>query len=100
MVRYSDELLDEIKSKNDIDTVPLVGGGGTSFDVAVNAFSKRVENKIIFTDGDADMPKGSDRIIWIVFGNKKINPLGGKVIYISNEDLRKMSNNSYGGRSR
>ena len=90
----------EIKSKNDIDTVPLVGGGGTDFDGAVNAFSKRVENKIIFTDGEADMPKGSDRIIWIVFGNQKINPLGGKVIYISNEDLRKMSNNSYGGRSR
>lgn len=90
----------EIKSKDDIDTVPLVGGGGTDFDVAVNAFSKRVENKIIFTDGDADMPKESDRIIWIVFGNKKINPLGGKVIYISNEDLRKMGNISYGGRSR
>ena len=46
------------------------------------------------------MPKGSDRIIWIVFGNQKINPLGGKVIYISNEDLRKMSNNSYGGKTR
>ena len=90
----------EIKSKNDIDTVPLVGGGGTSFDVAVNAFSKRVENKIIFTDGEASMPKESDRIIWIVFGETKINPLGGKVIYISNEDLRKMGNNSYAGRSR
>lgn len=90
----------EIKSKNDIDTVPLVGGGGTDFDVAVNAFSKRVENKIIFTDGEASMPKESDRIIWIVFGGKKINPLGGKVIYISNEDLRKMGNISYGGRSR
>lgn len=90
----------DIRSKNDIDTVPLVGGGGTSFDVAVNAFSKRVENKIIFTDGEADMPKESDRIIWIVFGDKKINPLGGKVIYISDEDLRKLGNISYGGRSR
>lgn len=90
----------DIRSKSDVDTVPLVGGGGTNFDVAVNAFSKRVENKIIFTDGEADMPKETERIIWIVFGDKKINPLGGKVIYISDEDLRKLGNIPYGGRSR
>lgn len=34
----------------------FIGGGGTNFDVTVNAFSRRCENKIIFTDGYASMP--------------------------------------------
>lgn len=90
----------EIRNEKDIDEVPLQGGGGTNFDVAVGAFSRRVENKIIFTDGEASMPKMPIDAIWVVFGDRKINPQGGKVIYISYEELRKLSSNSYGGRSR
>lgn len=81
----------EIKNVSDIDCLPFYGGGGTNFDVAVNAFTKRVENKIIFTDGDARMPNLMIDAIWIVFGNHKIKPNGGKVIYISEEQLKKLS---------
>lgn len=86
----------EIRNINDIDTFPLVGFGGTDFDVAVNAFSKRVENKIIFTDGYADMPSKKVNAIWVVFGNDKINPPGGKVIYIDSEALERLSGFSSG----
>lgn len=86
----------EIRNINDIDTFPLVGCGGTDFDVAVNAFSKRVENKIIFTDGYADMPSKRVNAIWVVFGNAKINTPGGKVIYIDSAALERLSGFSSG----
>ena len=38
------------------------------------------------------MPKKYLNAIWIVFGDRKINPPGGKVIYISYEDLKKLTN--------
>ncbi len=76
----------ELRTEQDIDNMRFVGGGGTDFDVAVNAFSRRSENKIIFTDGEARMPMTPVNAVWIVFGNRKINPKGGKVIYI-NEKL-------------
>ena len=82
----------EVRNKTDIENFPLKGGGGTNFDIAVRAFSKDADNKIIFTDGLADMPNVSAKIIWVVFGKDKINPLGGKVIYINEnqyEDLNK-----------
>lgn len=82
----------EVRNKNDIENFSLKGGGGTNFDIAVKAFSKDADNKIIFTDGLADMPNVSAKIIWVVFGKDKINPLGGKVIYINEnqyEDLNK-----------
>ena len=72
----------EIRTEEDIEKMKFVGGGGTNFDTAVHAFSKRVDNKIIFTDGEAPMPKESLDAIWIVFGGEKINPKGGKVIRI------------------
>lgn len=80
----------EIRTLKDIDNIILEGGGGTNFEVAVNAFTRRVENKIIFTDGYASMPNTSIDVIWIVFGNKKINPKSCKVIYIDNDTLNKM----------
>lgn len=85
----------EIRNEKDIENMPIIGGGGTDFDTAISAFSYRVDNKIIFTDGYADMPKDYCDAIWIVFGDEKIKPNGGKVIYISNEELRKLerSNN-------
>lgn len=80
----------EIRNENDIDNMRFVGGGGTNFDVAVNAFSRRVENKIIFTDGDSAMPEKSIDAIWIVFGGIKINPRGGKVISITDKQLKEL----------
>jgi predicted metal-dependent peptidase len=82
----------EIRTEEDIENMELVGGGGTDFNVAVGAFSRRVENKIIFTDGEASMPDMPSYAIWIVFGVKKINPKGGKVIYIDNEQLERLCN--------
>ena len=80
----------DIRTKEDIETMEFVGGGGTNFDVAVGAFTKRVENKIIFTDGKARMPNMKVDAIWVVFGNEKINPEGGKVIHIDKEALSKL----------
>lgn len=78
----------EIRTEEDIDNMPFIGRGGTDFNAAVNAFSKRVENKIIFTDGEASMPDNTIDAIWVVFGTKKIEPKGGRVIYIDEKQLR------------
>lgn len=80
----------EIRTEQDIENMKFVGGGGTDFYVAINAFTRRVENKIIFTDGEAWMPNIPCDAIWIVFGQTKINPNGGKVIYITPEQLDKL----------
>lgn len=77
----------EVRNEKEIEKLEFKGGGGTNFNIAVNAFSKRVENKIIFTDGEATMPDKNVDAIWVVFGNKKIKPKGGRVIYISEEQL-------------
>ena len=94
----------EIRTEEDIEKMRFEGGGGTDFDVAVGAFSRRVENKIIFTDGEASMPDMPLDAIWIVFGGEKINPKGGKVIHIDNEQLERLYNyqmtNETKGRSR
>ena len=79
-----------IRNLNDIDNMPFKGGGGTDFDVAVNAFSKRVENKIIFTDGYASLPEKYLNAIWVVFGRDEFHPKGGKVIYINEEELKRL----------
>lgn len=95
----------EIRTEEDIDKMEFVGGGGTDFDVAVNAFTRRVENKIIFTDGESYMPDKAIDAIWIVFGDKKINPKGGKVINITGEQLERLMTNdlfskTYSGKTR
>ena len=82
----------EIRTEEDIEKMRFEGGGGTDFDVAVGSFSRRVENKIIFTDGEASMPDMPLDAIWIVFGGEKINPKGGKVIHIDNEQLERLYN--------
>ena len=82
----------EIKNVSDIDNLPFYGGGGTDFEVAVKAFTRRTENKIIFTDGYANMPSTPMDAIWIVFGETEIKPLGGKVIYIDDEQLERLYN--------
>lgn len=80
----------EIRTEEDIENMEFVGGGGTNFNVAVSAFSRRVENKIIFTDGKASMPDMPLDAVWIVFGGKKINPKGGRVIHITPEQLDRL----------
>ena len=80
----------EIRTEEDIENMEFVGGGGTDFDVAVGAFSRRVENKIIFTDGEASMPDMPLDAIWIVFGGERINPKGWKVIHITPEQLDRL----------
>ena len=94
----------EIRTEEDIENMRFEGGGGTDFDVAVGAFSRRVENKIIFTDGDAYMPDMPLDAIWIVFGGIQINPKGGKVIQIDDEQLDRLysyqQDSSYKGRRR
>lgn len=37
------------------------------------------------------MPKTSIDAIWVVYGDRKINPLGGKVIYIDRKKLITLS---------
>lgn len=81
----------EIRTEKDIDEMDYKGGGGTNFNAAVNAFSRRVTNKIIFTDGDAEMPDVPMDSIWIVFGPEEISPIGGRVIRISPEQLNDMT---------
>lgn len=81
----------EIRNEEDIDNFVITGRGGTDFNVAVDAFTGRAENKIIFTDGIADMPNKKINAIWIVYGNREINPEGGKVIKISEEQLQELS---------
>lgn len=81
----------EIRTEKDIESMKFVGGGGTDFNAAVSAFSRRVENKIIFTDGYAEMPRRKVNAIWLVFGNQKINPKGGKVIYVTEEQLKRLN---------
>ena len=80
----------DIRTEEDIESMKFEGGGGTDFDVAVNAFSRRVENKIIFTDGEASMPDMPIDAIWMVFGGERINPKGGKVIHITPEQLDRL----------
>ncbi len=81
----------ELKNAEQIDNMKFPIGGGTNFNSAVKAFSKKATNKIIFTDGQASMPKETVRnVIWVVFGNQKINPKGGKVIYITSEQLERL----------
>lgn len=82
----------EITSDKDIDALSITGGGGTDFNVAVKAFTKKSEiNKIIFTDGGegvmptADLKK--ENVLWVVYGNKNFKPCCGKVIHITREEL-------------
>ncbi|MEM5768237.1 MAG: VWA-like domain-containing protein [Bacillota bacterium] len=80
----------EVRKEADIDELAYKGGGGTNFNAAVNAFSRRVTNKIIFTDGDAEMPDTPMDAIWVVFGNQEICPRGGRVVYITPEQLQEL----------
>ena len=72
------------------------GGGGTDFDVAVGAFTNKVVNRIVFTDGYAPMPKKPVRAIWVVIGDTEIHPEGGKVIYLNRHEFDKKYDKYFG----
>ena len=81
----------ELKRPEDIDNMSFPIGGGTDFNAAVGAFSRKAPNKIIFTDGEADMPRERLRSpSCLVFADQPINPKSGKVINITGEQLRKL----------
>jgi len=96
--------LTEIKSDKDIDNfkIPEVARGGFAWtedwDLAVRSFTKKREiNKIVFTDGEpcpGTMPKEDLKninVIWLVYRNKNFNPICGKVIHITPNDLLKLT---------
>lgn len=86
----------EIKSAKDIDELRITRPGcGTNMDAAARAFSKSKHiNKIVFTDGETwrdSMPKEDlkdQKILWIVYGNKDFKPCCGRVIFVSEHDLK------------
>ena len=77
----------DIRNEKDIDDMVFEGGGGTDFNAAVNAFTLRVDNRIIFTDGQAPMPDKPMNARGVVYGDEEIAPDGGTVIRISPEQL-------------
>ena len=76
----------DIRTEDDINALELSGAGGTDFTVAVNAFTGDAENRIIFTDGYAEMPEERVDAIWVVYGTNSIHPKGGRVIYVKPEE--------------
>lgn len=80
----------DIRSQADIDNMIFQGGGGTDFNIAMSAFSRRVDNRIIFTDGKAPMPDHPLDAVWLVYGDETIEPDAGKVIYITDEQLEQL----------
>lgn len=71
----------EIHTEDDIRKLKLSGSGGTDFNAAIHAFTGDAENRIIFTDGLAEMPEERCDAIWVVYGGTVIRPKGGRVIY-------------------
>ena len=86
-----------VRGEDDINHLTIKGGGATDFNAAVNAFTNRAENKIIFTDGKCTDPEQYCDAIWVVVGyhQHKINPPGGKVIYITGEEYERLNSPSY-----
>ena len=80
----------DIRTEEDIENMTFEGGGGTDFNAAVEAFSLRVDNRIVFTDGEAPMPEKPLDAIWMVYGGEKIEPAGGRVIHITDEQLERL----------
>lgn len=79
-----------IQCEKDILDLELNGAGGTDFHAAVSAFTGDTENKIIFTDGFAEMPEQRCDAVWVVYGNTTIQPKGGRVLYVrQNEEKEK-----------
>ena len=72
----------DVQNEADIERLRLEGAGGTNFEVAVDAFSGDAENQIIFTDGYGEMPTRRCDAVWVVYGTMRVDPPGGRVIYV------------------
>ena len=72
----------DVRNDEDIQNLKLDGAGGTDFHAAIEAFTGDAENRIIFTDGFAEMPEQRCDAIWVVYGNAVIHPKGGRVLYV------------------
>ena len=94
----------DIKSVKDIEnfTIPKEARGyyawTEDWDLAVRSFTKKREiNKIVFTDGypcPGTMPKEDlkrENIIWLVYGNEKFKPCCGKVINITERQIKQLN---------
>lgn len=73
----------DVATAADIDALALEGGGGTDFNVAVNAFTGDAENQILFTDGYGEMPRRRCDAVWVVHGTMRVAPPGGRVLYVN-----------------
>lgn len=85
----------DIKKIDDIDKMVINYGGGTNYDCASRAFSKRKDvNKICFTDGDdmgaVKIKEKRNDIIWISFENRYFKPDNGKVIYVPRSKIENL----------
>ncbi len=77
----------EIKRKSDIDNIKITIGGGTNFNEASKAFTRRKDvNKICFTDGcdggNAGIEDKRKDIVWISFENPNFKPDEGEVVFV------------------
>lgn len=72
----------EVHTMQDIESLELIGAGGTNFETAIHAFTGDAETRIIFTDGYAEMPQERCDAIWLVYSSTPIHPVGGRVIYV------------------
>jgi len=61
----------EIRNESDIDSLRIIGRGGTDFDNMANSFSIDADNKIVITDGECTFPKDRPDILWIVINYYK-----------------------------
>ena len=84
---------DEIKKTHDIEYFDIVGRGGTNFDIALENFSHdRKVNKIVFTDGFADVSNTPENqkiknLYWLVWANDVFKPCCGKVIFVDRQQI-------------
>ncbi len=76
-----------IEKEKDIDKFEIEGRGGTDFDIAVSSFTPKSKLRIIFTDGLASMPQTEADVYWFVYSGVEINPPGGHVIRVNEEEL-------------
>lgn len=103
----------EIKSVREIDNfiIPKDARGHSAltedWDLAVRSFTKKREiNKIVFTDGEPQpgtMPKEDlkhENVLWLVYGNSSFRPCCGKVINITEEQIKMMQSCQLDGESK
>ena len=86
----------EIRNESDIDSLRIIGRGGTDFDNMANSFSIDADNKIVITDGECTFPKDRPDILWVIINyhkpyfysdDKENNPSKINSIFINERDI-------------